>query len=43
MANFNKEYAKKLDAEVLLASSIVAYLGAFTQSFRTRIVQEWKQ
>lgn len=43
LANFNKEYAKKLDAEVLLASSIVAYLGVFTQAFRNRIVEQWRQ
>lgn len=39
----NKEYAKKLDAEVLLSSSVVAYLGAFTQSFRNKIVAQWKE
>ena len=30
-----------MDAEVLLSSCIVAYLGAFTQSFRNHIIEEW--
>ena len=33
----------KLIGDVLIASGVIAYLGAFTSAFRGEVVQEWTQ